>query len=278
MKKEILLLLIVLTTTLFGMVAQPVVGRSGDSIKSIERMVFRAVEENGEIKKGERVTSYQLRSYYKDKAKSWRLNLYNNKWVYNEKGLLVTCYREYNKDSSRYFIKENRYYNDKNKLVKLVENFSLPNGIDSLVWVWDYDDKGKPKSRTFVKEELVGVHQHLRNIFSYIIGHINSGNNPTYETNHWLFYPRTYIPTTRADKFPNGILTLPEGRKKITRKYNDQGDLISITTCRGKKNKKILDKSLSYTYNDRGDWIRILYVDNLKNEPLYIEERVIEYY
>ena len=169
MKKVTLVFLIVLKTTSLSLMAQPVLEQIEDSIKSIERMVFRAILENGEIKKGERVLYFGTRHNDKFKSYSFRYHGYlkNYKKEYNKKGLLVTYYTK-PLNSGGYFKKENRYYDDNKNLVKLVENFNYSNEKDSLIWIWKYDKEGQLKSRRTTKrphsKHYIPNHSNVNNL------------------------------------------------------------------------------------------------------------------
>jgi len=66
--------------------------------------------------------------------------------------------------------------------------------------------------------------------------------------------------------------------KRIESKFDDNANLIAYTVTNIKRNKRIEDYRLEYIFNKQGDWIERIHFDELKNKPLYIEKRMIEYY
>ena len=80
----------------------------------------------------------------------------------------------------------------------------------------------------------------------------NSEGELTEYTNHWISLNR-----------------------KTTYVYDSKGEIKSYTYS--KKNKIVRNITLEYTSNSKGHWIKCIHFDK-KNKPIYLIERIIEYY
>ena len=183
-------------------------------------------------------------------------------------------------------IRKEYKYGNHTKIIELITKYDCNRknlgGPKSSVKIYNYDSKDRIKEvldtvvyyplkaglssikeRTLVKKE---IHEYLNNGLEHMVSY--------YKQNGKL--DKKVIERFDSDGELKEHITEQFNRKSIS-KYNKFGVIVSYVRQK-RKGKKIYDLSLDYVYNENADWIQCFIYDNLKDKPLFIQERVIQYY
>ncbi|MDR1199525.1 MAG: hypothetical protein LBK94_11055 [Prevotellaceae bacterium] len=253
----------------------------GEKIFSIDGHLFKKFDNNGNViedamygstggffsrykydDKGNRIEEM---CYYEDNYSDRNLR-HKTIYKYDDKGnqIEISCY----KPDGNLSYKEIYKYDGKRNLIE--ESLYNPDGSFDYKWIYKHDDKGNKIEKNRYKSE--------DKIFKY--KYDDKGNE--IESIEYWSNGELYKTTSEYDDHGNVVecsVFQSDGRlnHKIIRKYNDRGN--EIEENRYKFDGSLEHKSITeYKYDKKGNWIEEITYTSEAKIPIFIEERIINYY
>lgn len=182
---------------------------------------------------------------------------------YNDANLITEKFESYDRLENKGYLKTRRY----------VYEYTNDNKIKTAVKTEAYDQLNagfsKIKARTVIfKEEHEYLNENKKHVIRFYDNYFHNEEEKLKETVTEIYNSKGDL-IERVNEFRN---------RKIESKFDERSNSISYSITNIKRNKKISHYILQYVFNEQGDWIKRIHFDHLKNKPLYIEERTIEYY